>query len=307
MEWVSPAGGRPDADAPVDILDAHVHLWALSHRAQPWIDSRTMPQINRDFELEDLEEELSAARVSECVLVQVLNVEDETREYLELADSSLAVSGVVGWADLTAHDLPARIEHLRGLPGADTLVGIRHQAQAEADPGAWLRSVAAGSALATLRDAGLVCELMLRPAQLAEAAAVVAAYPQLTFVLDHAGKPPIASGWSSAVASEWASLMRGLGQCTNLVCKLSGLTTMARLPDWSVDDLRPFADLVLEFFGADRVMFGSDWPVSVRAAPYGRTVDTALTLLTAASEPERALVMGGTARRVYGLRSRSSS
>jgi L-fuconolactonase len=266
-----------------------------------------MPEINRDFELADLRAELGAARVAECVLVQVLNVEDETREYLEVASSSPVVAGVVGWADLTAAGLRARVAQLRHAPAGEMLVGIRHQAQAEPDPGAWLRSMATGSGLASLEDAGLVFELMLRPAQLADAAAVVAAYPRVTFVLDHAGKPPIASGWRSTAAREWASQLRVLATRPNLVCKLSGLTTMARLPGWSVDDLRPFTDLVLECFGAGRVIFGSDWPVSMRAAPYRRTVETVKMLLAALSEPERTQVMGGTARRVYRLRSMGSS
>jgi L-fuconolactonase len=149
---------------------------------------------------------------------------------------------------------------------------------------------------------GLVCELMMRPAQLHDTAHVVDAYPGLTFVLDHAGKPPIATGWNSPAAQEWAALMRALAHSPNLVCKLSGLTTMAALPDWTVDDLRPFADLVLEHFGSSRVIFGSDWPVSLRAGAYSRTIDTAKSLLADLSRPEQVQVMGGTARLIYGLR-----
>ncbi len=135
-------------------------------------------------------------------------------------------------------------------PVATPWSGSATRPRPSTDPGAWLRSVATGSGLAALEDAGLVCELMMRPAQLDDAADVVAAYPGLTFVLDHAGKPPIASGWSSTAAREWASLIARSRRRPNLVCKLSGLTTMAALPGWSVDDLRPFADLVLDCFGA---------------------------------------------------------
>src|SRR5262249_40196339 len=121
--------------------------------------------------------------------------------------------------------------------------------------------------------------------------------PELTFVLDHLGKPPIAAGG----LEPWASLVRGLAALPNTVCKLSGMVTEGAWDAWTVADLRPYAQVVLDAVGPGRVMFGSDWPVCTLAASYGEVLDTARPLLDGLGEDERAAVLGGTARRVYGL------
>jgi L-fuconolactonase len=226
----------------------------------------------------------------------VLPDAEETAEFLTLAASSDLVAGVVGWADLTAEDVADSLDALRRGPGGELLVGIRHLVQAEADP-AWLNRPDVRRGLGAVADADLVYDLLTVPHQLPAALATVRALPELTFVLDHVSKPPIASGEQEP----WAARVRELAAEPNVFCKLSGMVTEADCRTWTTDDLRPYADVVLDAFGPSRVMFGSDWPVCLLAASYRQVVRTTEELTSALSAAERAEVFGGTAARAYRL------
>ncbi|MFF3391959.1 amidohydrolase family protein [Streptomyces sp. NPDC002669] len=278
------------------IVDAHHHVWDLSVRDQDWITGDELAPLRRDFTLADLEPEARAAGVRATVLVQTVTVPGETPEFLALAHGSDLVAGVVGWCDLTAPDVADTLAALRELPGGDRLVGIRHQVQGEPDPD-WLLRPDVRRGLRAVADAGLVYDLVVRAPQLPAAARAAALLPELTFVLDHAGKPPVATG----ALHPWADDLRALAARPNTVCKLSGLVTEADVRSWTVRDLRPYADTVLDAFGPDRLMFGSDWPVCRLAATYQEVVDTARTLLGDLGEDERTRVLATTAERVYGL------
>jgi L-fuconolactonase len=282
----------------VAVIDAHVHVWTLARTPQPWIDPTTMAVIDRDHEWPELEPELDRAGIARAVLVQVVNDPGETDDFLELAGTTPRLAGVVGWTDLLHADVGAALDR---LAAAGPLVGVRHQAQAELDPGGWLVAFGEGPGPRALAERDLACDLMLRPAQLAGCAAVVAQHPDVRFVLDHAGKPPVAAGWGSAEAREWAGLVSALASLPQLVVKLSGLTTMADLERWTVADLAPWVDHLLEAVGPERLMFGSDWPVSRRAGDYPRTIGAVRELLARLSPGEQDHVLRGTAERVYRL------
>jgi L-fuconolactonase len=277
-------------------VDAHHHLWDLAVRDQDWISGAELAPLRRDFLAGELAAEAGAAGVDASVLVQTVTVAEETPEFLALAAASELIAGVVGWTDLTAPDVGDQLGRLAELPGGDALVGIRHQVQGEPDPD-WLRRPDVRRGLTAVGRAGLVYDLVILPHQLPAATATAAALPELTFVLDHLGKPPVASG----ALEPWATDLRALAALPNTVCKLSGLVTEADWHDWSVDGLRPYADTVLEAFGPDRLMFGSDWPVCTLAAGYRQVLDTARELTAALDPDESAAVFGGTAVRVYGL------
>ncbi|WP_330454856.1 MULTISPECIES: amidohydrolase family protein [unclassified Streptomyces] len=279
------------------IVDAHHHVWDLSVRDQDWITGEALAPLRRDFALADLEPEARAAGVSATVLVQTVTVAEETPEFLALAESSELVAGVVGWSDLTAPDIADTLAALRELPGGDRLVGLRHQVQGEPDP-EWLLRPDVLRGLAAAADAGLVYDLVVLPHQLPAATRAAAALPGLVFVLDHAGKPPVATGRTEP----WADDLRALAALPNTVCKLSGLVTEADWRTWSTDDLRPYAETVIDAFGPGRLMFGSDWPVCRLAATYTEVLDTARALIRDLGEEERAAVLATTAERVYGLR-----
>ncbi|MFD8561727.1 amidohydrolase family protein [Streptosporangium canum] len=276
------------------MIDAHHHVWNLSVRDQEWITGPEMAPLRRDFGVEDLP--AAASGVTATVLVQTIAVPEETPEFLALAEAHDLIAAVVGWTDLTAPSAADDLDALRAVPGGRYLRGIRHQVQGEADP-RWLCRDDVRRGLAAVGRAGLVYELLTLPHQLPAAIETAAALPDLAFVLDHCSKPPVASG----VLEPWATLVRELAARPNVTCKLSGLLTEADWDGWAAADLRPYVDVVLEAFGPERVMFGSDWPVCLLAAPYESVLETTRSLTAHLSEAEREEVFGGVAARVYGI------
>ncbi|MGX1564308.1 amidohydrolase family protein [Streptomyces sp. NPDC055506] len=275
------------------VVDAHHHVWDLSVRDQDWIAGPELAPLRRDFTMKDLEPEARAAGVERTVLVQTITVPEETPEFLALAEQHDLIAGVVGWTDLTRPDVAEELSRLRELPGGRHLKGIRHQVQGEPDP-EWLLRPDVRRGLAAVADAGLVYDLVVLPHQLPACARAAADLPGLTFVLDHLGKPPIASGG----LEPWASGLRALAARPNTVAKLSGLVTEADLASWTVEDLRPYADVALEAFGPERLMYGSDWPVCTLATSYGGTLDLVRRLT---SEEDHEQILATTATRVYAL------
>ncbi|MFI1920719.1 MULTISPECIES: amidohydrolase [unclassified Streptomyces] len=272
-------------------VDAHHHVWDLSVRDQDWIAEGG--PLRRDFTVDDLAPEARAAGVDRTVLVQTVTVAGETPEFLALAAANDLIAGVVGWTDLTRADVADELARLRELPGGRYLKGIRHQVQGEPDP-RWLLRADVRRGLTALAAAGLVHDLVVLPHQLPACVEAAASLPGLTFVLDHLGKPPIAS----AALEPWASDVRALAALPNTVCKLSGMVTEADPGTWTVEDLRPYADTVLEAFGPARLMFGSDWPVCTTTASYGEVLDIARRLTDPGAHSE---IFETTAVRVYGL------
>jgi L-fuconolactonase len=282
----------------VTVIDSHHHVWDLRVRDQPWIAGDDMATIRRSFSVDDLRPVAAAIGVTATVMVQTVTVADETPEMLAIAAADPLVQGVVGWADLTGRDVAGELARLAAQPGGDRLVGLRHQVQEEPDPD-WLRRPDVIAGLHAVADAGLAYDLVVRPRQLAAAAYAAQAVPDLQFVLDHAGKPPIAAG----DLEPWASAVRALADRPNTVCKLSGLVTEAKR-DAEPSAFQPFADIVLAAFGPDRLMFGSDWPVCLLARDYAGVVRLTETLTAGLSTSERTAVFSGTAARVYRIDNR---
>lgn len=297
-----------------DMVDAHHHLWVRSRAPQDWIDPVTMAAINADFTPADLP--AAAHGVTSTVVVQSANLWSESSELLAITASDAGraarIGGVVAWADLLDPGVGERVAELRAGPGGGALVGIRTQVQAEPDP-AYLdrsdvrRGIAAacapGGTGATGTD-GLVFDLVVRADQLPACARLAAALPEVSFVLDHLGKPGL-DGTSTDVdtLAAWKRDLTELAARPNVTAKLSGLVTEARWDAWRADDLRPAVDHALEAFGPRRLMFGSDWPVCLLASDYGGWMTTLGDLLAGLSPDESAAVWAGTARRVYDLES----
>jgi L-fuconolactonase len=275
-------------------IDAHHHLWDLDRRPQPWLRGAALDPINRTFRPAEIEPLLKAHGIDATVVVQASSSLDETRELLAIAtESGGLIAGVVGWADLTDPALP---DVLAALTAAGPLVGIRHQVQDEPDPD-WLTRPEARAGLRTVGRAGLVYDLLVNPTQMSSAVAAVQALPEVTFVLDHGAKPPIASGgWEP-----WADHIAALAALPNVTCKLSGLITEADWSTWRPQDVLPYAHYLLDIFGPDRLMFGSDWPVCILAGTYADVYALAKEAVAGLNAAERAAVWGGTAERIYGL------
>jgi L-fuconolactonase len=278
------------------IIDAHHHVWDLAVRDQDWINGPALAPLRRDFLLADYQPVAKANGVAASVVVQTVTVPGETPELLALADASDLIAGVVGWTDLTTPDIADRIAGLKERPGGGKLVGLRHQVQSEPDPD-WLTRPDVLRGLAAVARAGLIYDLVITAGQLSASARAAAAVPDLVFVLDHLGKPPIAAGRTEP----WAQDLRRLAALPNTVAKLSGLVTEASWRRWQVVDLRPYAEVALDAFGPARLMFGSDWPVCTLAASYPDVLAAARDLTVGLTSAECEAVFAGTALSVYGL------
>ncbi len=269
------------------IVDAHHHLWDPALAEYPWMTDEVAP-IRRRFGPEDLEPLLHEHGVAGTVLVQARGSLDETRTLLEIADATAFVLGVVGWVDLAD---PGVADVLAGLAGK--LVGVRHQVHDEADPG-WLLRPDVQRGVAAVGEAELAYDLLVRTRELPAALETARAHPRVRFVVDHLAKPPLRDG----ATDEWARGLAALAELPNVSCKLSGLVTEADWSSWSSDELVPYLRRALDWFGRERCMFGSDWPVCLLAADYGTVLSLVVEALHA---DEGAAVLGGTAIRVYGL------
>jgi len=278
------------------IVDAHHHFWDPGRRDYPWMGDE-LSAIRRPFTPDDLRPQLIQNNVDRTILVQTVSSLEETREFLETASRTDFIAGVVGWVDLTDPSVADVIASLRGAKGGDRLVGIRHQVHDEPDAG-WLLRDDVQRGIAAVGAAGLVYDVLVRTRELPAAVATVRAHPKTSFVLDHAAKPRIAEGaWDGA----WVKALAPLADEPNVNCKLSGLVTEADWKSWTRDQLRPYVAQVLDWFGPERCMFGSDWPVCLLAADYAEVVATMREIIGGDDE-----VFGGTAMRTYGLEGRST-
>lgn len=275
-------------------VDAHQHLWDLAVRPQPWTDP--FPVLARSFGLNDLVPELRAHHIDGTVLVQTVDLAAETPEMLTLAARRPEILGVVGWVDLQAPDVADQLAALRNGPGGKRLVGIRHVVQGEPDPD-FLARPAVRRGLTAVAAAGLVYDMLVSHRQLPAVVAAVQALPQLRTVLDHCGKPDLRAGISEC----WQQNIRALAGHPTIAVKLSGLVSEADHQSWTVEDLRPAAETVLDAFGPARVMFGTDWPACLPAATYGEVVAAADSLIEGLSPAEQGQIYGGTAIAWYGL------
>lgn len=277
-------------------IDAHHHFWNPETREYPWMEGDALAPIRRPIGPEDLRPELDAAGVSGTVLVQTVGTVEETDEFLATAEATDFVKGVVGWVDLTDRLVGDTLDVLLDGQGGRYLKGIRHQAHDEPDED-WLMRPDVIAGIATCGARGLVQDLLAKEPQLPACITLADVLPEAQFVLDHIAKPRIAAGQMEP----WRALIEELARRDNVVCKLSGMITEAAWDSWTIDDLRPYVDVVLNAFGPDRLMFGSDWPVCLLAGSYGDVVNAAETLTAELSESERAMIFAGTAKRIYGL------
>jgi L-fuconolactonase len=257
--------------------------------------------ISRTFRVDELEPQAGAVGVGASVVVQTVPDPTETLELLTLAARGGLVAAVVGWVDLTAADVAERIAALRASPGGDRLAGLRHQVHDEPDV-EWLCRPDVRHGVRAVGEAGLAYDLLLRPPYLPAALATVRALPDQLFVVDHAAKPRIAAEQEHpGVNDGWRDGLRALAACRNVVCKLSGLLVEADRAHWRPEHVRPYAEFVLEVFGPERVMVGSDWPVCLLAGSYAQSLTVYDTALDHLSGTEWEQVVAGTAARVYAI------
>lgn len=279
------------------IIDAHVHVFNVDRVSYEWPtpDDKDLYRVVEPPELQPL---LDEAGIDGTVLVQAADRSEETDYLLEMAAAHDSVLGVVGWVPLAEPLAAGRL--LEKLTRNRYFKGVRHLIHCEADPD-WLLRADVLEGLRALASFGVPFDVVaVYPNHLRHIPVLTERVPELRLVLDHLAKPPIAGGDGSAMA-RWEAELAAAAASPNVYAKLSGLNTACDWNDWSADDWRPSAEAAFRAFGAERLMFGSDWPVANFAGDYRRVWQATLAAIAGLSPEERQAVLGGTAERFYGL------
>ncbi len=269
-------------------IDAHQHYWRIGHNGQEW-PGPDLPQIHRDFMPKDLDAARLSAGVTRTVLVQSQPHDADTDWMLDLADRTPSIGAVVGWVDLPD---PAAADRIAVLARHPKLRGIRPMLQALAVE--WILQPAIEPAIGAMIDRGLVFDALIRPAHLPALTRFAAAHPRLQIVIDHAAKPDIAQD----EREPWGRDIAMLARLPNVACKISGLVTEAGSA-WSAGDLRFYVDHLIDCFGPERLVWGSDWPVLLLASDYPGWLRCCERLFGHLPAPARAAIFGTNARRIY--------
>jgi L-fuconolactonase len=275
------------------MIDAHHHLWKYTAAEYGWITPQ-MSVIRRDFLPDQLEELMHHFGIEGTVAVQARQTVEETSWLLSLAEKHPLIRGVVGWVPLT--DGAGAKRHLERFAAHTRLRGVRHVIHDEPDPRYILRNDF-NEGIGALLEFKLRYDILIFERHLPAATEFVDRHPNQIFILDHVAKPRI----KERIISPWDRNLRELAKRQNVYCKLSGMATEADLEHWTPEDLQPYIDVVLAAFGPRRLMYGSDWPVLLRAGDYARWFDTVSGAINKLSQAEQERIMGGTAAEAYGI------
>lgn len=274
-------------------IDSHQHFWSLD---DPWFCWPTpdLRPIYRNVGPDDLRPLLKAAGIDRTILIQVAPCVAETDRLLDIATATEFVAGVVGWVDLETEGGIADLERMSTRRG---FVGVRPMMQSIPDVN-WMLRPSLGPALEAVQQLGLTFDALVQPRHLSTLCAFADRYPNLRIVIDHAAKPSIREGRVGFDA--WADAIEALATRPHVWCKLSGLLTEARSRA-SKDGIAPFVDHLLDSFGPERLMWGSDWPVVELAGTYNGWIELTRSCLAQLSIHERELIFGEVAREFYRL------
>ncbi len=286
-------------------VDAHCHFWSLERGDYDWLstDNAELRPIARDFSPEDIAPLLSTANVHSVVLVQAAATEAETDFLLSLADQHSAIAGVVGWVDLSDDNAASTLERWSAHA---KFKGIRPMLQ-DIDNTDWLMQVPLEKHWSVIAEKHLCFDALVQPRHLPMLATFCEKHPAIAVVIDHAAKPKAALAGNLPDFEKWQRDITLLAKQPQVYCKLSGLlteVTPALLPD-AKSLLQPYVDTLLNLFGSERLMWGSDWPVLTLASSYSAWNTLTLELLHGLNNTELANVLGGTADKFYSLRERS--
>jgi L-fuconolactonase len=261
-----------------NIIDSHQHFWQVGLFDYPWM-SPDVGVLYRDYLPPGLEPILKNCGVATTVLVQASNSIQETAWMLSLAANNSFIGGVVGWVDLSDPEVEQQLDGLRSDP---KFKGVRHLVESEPQD-EWLARPDVLRGMKALASRAIPYDMLVHTRHLRHVRTVAETCPELSLVVDHLAKPPVASGQ----IEDWTREMKQVAAYPNVVCKLSGLVTEADLKGWRTDDLRPYVDCAVELFGPKRLMFGSDYPVCLRAGSYPQVLESLQTLLSHLGEEDQ--------------------
>jgi L-fuconolactonase len=276
-------------------IDSHVHFWSFAPRDYPWM-SADMGMLKRDRLPPDARELLQQQRIDACIAVQARTSETETDFLLELAEAHPWIAAVVGWVDLADERLPQRLERWRD---AKRLAGFRHILQNDPAAASIVESADFRRGVRLLHERSILYEILISADQLPLMVDFCRALDSHWLVLDHLGKPDI----RKRQFDSWLRDVTLLAQLPHVVCKLSGIVTEANDANGAFDEthIRRYLDAALELFGAQRLMFGTDWPVCTLVASYAVTTKIIERWCSKLSAADRDWLWGDTAAKVYGL------
>jgi L-fuconolactonase len=274
------------------IIDSHIHLWQLEIASRDWLTSKWKP-LYRSFGPTDLEAVSAPAGVTMCVQIEAGQTPDANAFLEQTAASARIIGAIVPWVDIESPVLECELVHWQSNL---KFRGVRVQVENHPDPN-YLAREAVIEGLGKLAARGLTFDFLVRTGHLKHLVAIYERYPGLRGVIDHMAKPDIATGQGD---EEWKLWMSQLAGAPNLFCKISGLLTEAG-EDRSVERIKPYVQFVIEKFGFDRVMWGSDWPVAVLTADYTATFDTVRETLGPIDSADEVRLYRETATRFYNL------
>lgn len=277
-------------------IDAHQHVWSLARGDYGWLTPEAGP-LWRDFGMADSAPLRAAAGIDGVVLVQAAPTVAETEFLLRVAESDPAVLAVVGWVDFEDRQAPDTLARLAEHP---RLRGVRPMIQ-DLEDDDWMLRADLGPAFDAVEELGLVFDALVLPRHLTRLDRLLERHPGLSVVVDHGAKPPLREfPRDGSRLACWREDLARIAARPTVSCKLSGLVTEAPR-DWTVADLRPASDALLELFGPSRLVWGSDWPVSLLARGYAAWWQATSELLAPLDPDGRRAVLGANAARVYSL------
>ncbi len=273
------------------IIDSHQHFWNYNPERDLWIDD-SMGVIRKHFLPKDLKPILLKNGVDGCIAIQADQSHLETEFLLTCAKKNPFIKGVVGWVDLTAESIESQLMH---YTSNSLFKGVRHIAQAEKDDYFLRSDVQRG--ISKLSKYNLTYDILIFSHQLPAAISLVKKFPKQKFILDHIAKPNI----SKPITQKWKADIKALSKFENVSCKISGMVTETKDFVFEDKDFEPFMSHVFNSFGANRLLFGSDWPVCLLAADYKKVFTLINDYLSMHSAEIKAQVMGINAIKIYNL------
>ena len=274
------------------VIDSHQHFWKYDPIKHSWIDD-DMSVIRKDFLPSDLAKVYMENGINGCIAVQADQTLEETDFLIDLASKNDFIKGIVGWVDLRSENIEKVLEK---YSKQNIVKGFRHVVQAESDHNFLLRpSFLRG--ISSLEKYNFTYDILVFPHQLGAVLEFVKKFPKQKFVIDHIAKPYIKDGFYEG----WASQMMSISKQENVYCKMSGIITEADYNTWTLEQLNPYMDLVLEVFGSNRIMFGSDWPVCLVAGNYKQVKEIVTNFVVKLSDSEQRGIMGDNAINFYNI------
>ena len=273
-------------------IDSHQHFWNYNPSKHVWMNE-SMAVLKKDFSPEDLEPVLKSCDLNGCIAVQASESEEENEFLLGLSYQSSIIKGIVGWIDLQSENLAERLSYYKKL---EKIKGFRHVIQDEPDIDFMLRP-AFLNGIKTLKSFDYTYDILIFPQHLKNTYKLVKQNPEQRFVIDHIAKPEIRNN----KIEDWKRDLSAIGAFSNAHCKISGMVTEAKWKEWKQDDFNIYMDTVVEIFGTDRIMYGSDWPVCTLSASYADMYKIVNDYFSSFSRQEQDNFFGLNAKRFYRL------